>query len=76
MDRCDETTYDRNANAAAVAQPDSRHRRACGSGGQPERVEKALTAIKTTRVALTEQAGAGEHTHAGGLARAKSREHR
>jgi len=38
--------------------------------GQPERVEKALTAAKTTRVTLTEQEGAGEHTHAGALARA------
>src|SRR5882757_10310175 len=38
--------------------------------GQPERVEKALTAAKTTRVMLTEAEGAGEHTHAGALARA------
>jgi alpha-beta hydrolase superfamily lysophospholipase len=38
--------------------------------GQPERVEKALTAAKTTRVTLTEDEGAGEHTHAGALARA------
>ena len=38
--------------------------------GQPERVEKALTAAKTTRVTLTEAEGAGEHTHAGALARA------
>jgi alpha-beta hydrolase superfamily lysophospholipase len=38
--------------------------------GQPERVEKALTAAKTTRVTLTEEEGAGEHTHAGALARA------
>jgi alpha-beta hydrolase superfamily lysophospholipase len=38
--------------------------------GQPERVEKALTAAPTTRVTLTEQEGAGEHTHAGALARA------
>ena len=37
---------------------------------QPERVEKALTAAKTTRVTLTEAEGAGEHTHAGALARA------
>jgi hypothetical protein len=38
--------------------------------GQPERVEKALTAAKTTRVILTVAEGAGEHTHAGALARA------
>jgi hypothetical protein len=38
--------------------------------GQPELVEKALTAAKTTRVTLTEDEGAGEHTHAGALARA------
>jgi alpha-beta hydrolase superfamily lysophospholipase len=38
--------------------------------GQPELVEKALTAAKTTRVTLTEEEGAGEHTHAGALARA------
>ena len=38
--------------------------------GQPERVEKALTAAKTTRVTLAEAEGAGEHTHAGALARA------
>ena len=38
--------------------------------GQPERVEKALTSAPTTRVTLTEQEGAGEHTHAGALARA------
>jgi len=38
--------------------------------GQPERVEKALTAAPTTRVTLTEREGAGEHTHAGALARA------
>ena len=36
----------------------------------PERVEKALTAAKTTRVILTKAEGAGEHTHAGALARA------
>ena len=34
------------------------------------RVEKALTAAKATRVTLTEAEGAGEHTHAGALARA------
>jgi dienelactone hydrolase len=38
--------------------------------GQPERVEKALTAAETTRVTLTEAEGAGEHTHSGALARA------
>jgi alpha-beta hydrolase superfamily lysophospholipase len=38
--------------------------------GQPERVEKALTAADTTRVTLTEAEGAGEHTHAGALGRA------
>ncbi len=38
--------------------------------GQPERVEKALTAAKATRVTLTVAEGAGEHTHAGALARA------
>src|SRR5882757_5950965 len=38
--------------------------------GQPERVEKALTAAETTRVTLTEAEGAGEHTHAGALGRA------
>jgi alpha-beta hydrolase superfamily lysophospholipase len=38
--------------------------------GQPDRVEKALTAAKTTRVTLLEVEGAGEHTHAGALARA------
>jgi alpha-beta hydrolase superfamily lysophospholipase len=38
--------------------------------GQPEQVEKALTAAKTTRVTLPEDEGAGEHTHAGALGRA------
>jgi alpha-beta hydrolase superfamily lysophospholipase len=38
--------------------------------GQPERVEKALTAAETTRVTLTVAEGAGEHTHAGALGRA------
>jgi alpha-beta hydrolase superfamily lysophospholipase len=38
--------------------------------GQPERVEKVLTAADTTRVTLTEAEGAGEHTHAGALGRA------
>ena len=38
--------------------------------GQLERVERALTAAKTTLVTLTEEEGAGEHTHAGALARA------
>jgi alpha-beta hydrolase superfamily lysophospholipase len=38
--------------------------------GQPEQVEKALTAAKTTWVTLPEEEGAGEHTHAGALARA------
>jgi alpha-beta hydrolase superfamily lysophospholipase len=38
--------------------------------GQPERVERALTAAKTTRVTLTTAEGAGEHTHAGALGRA------
>jgi hypothetical protein len=38
--------------------------------GQPERVEKALTAANTSRVTLTEAEGAGEHTHAGALGRA------
>jgi alpha-beta hydrolase superfamily lysophospholipase len=38
--------------------------------GQPEQVQKALTAAETTRVTLTEAEGAGEHTHAGALARA------
>ncbi|MDT5281771.1 MAG: hypothetical protein QOJ20_2966 [Mycobacterium sp.] len=37
---------------------------------QPELVEKALTAARTTRVTLTEAEGAGEHTHAGALTRA------
>jgi pimeloyl-ACP methyl ester carboxylesterase len=37
--------------------------------GQPQRVEKAHTAAKATRVSLTEAEGAGEHTHAGALAR-------
>jgi pimeloyl-ACP methyl ester carboxylesterase len=38
--------------------------------GQPQLVEKALTGTKTTLVTLTENEGAGEHTHAGGLGRA------
>jgi pimeloyl-ACP methyl ester carboxylesterase len=38
--------------------------------GQPQLVEKALTGAKTTLVTLTENDGAGEHTHAGGLGRA------
>ena len=38
--------------------------------GQPQLVEKALTGASTTLVTLTENEGAGEHTHAGGLARA------
>ena len=38
--------------------------------GQPQLVEKALTGATTTLVTLTENEGAGEHTHAGGLARA------
>jgi pimeloyl-ACP methyl ester carboxylesterase len=38
--------------------------------GQPELVEKALTGASTTLVTLTEEEGAGEHTHAGGLGRA------
>jgi pimeloyl-ACP methyl ester carboxylesterase len=38
--------------------------------GQPQLVEKALTGAKTTLVTLTAREGAGEHTHAGGLARA------
>jgi pimeloyl-ACP methyl ester carboxylesterase len=35
--------------------------------GQPQLVEKALTGASTTLVTLTENEGAGEHTHAGGL---------
>src|SRR5882724_792150 len=38
--------------------------------GQPQLVQKALTGASTTLVTLTEHEGAGEHTHAGGLARA------
>ncbi|HKC80630.1 MAG TPA: alpha/beta fold hydrolase [Gemmatimonadaceae bacterium] len=38
--------------------------------GQPQLVKKALTNASTTLVTLTENEGAGEHTHAGGLARA------
>ncbi|HKN90117.1 MAG TPA: alpha/beta fold hydrolase, partial [Acidimicrobiia bacterium] len=38
--------------------------------GQPQLVEKALTGAATTLVTLTENEGAGEHTHAGGLGRA------
>ena len=38
--------------------------------GQPHLVEKALTGASTTLVTLTENEGAGEHTHAGGLSRA------
>ena len=38
--------------------------------GQPQLVEKALTGASTTLVTLTENEGAGEHTHAGGLGRA------
>jgi pimeloyl-ACP methyl ester carboxylesterase len=38
--------------------------------GQPQLVEKALTGASTTLVTLTEDEGAGEHTHAGGLGRA------
>ena len=38
--------------------------------GQPQLVEKALTSAPSTLVTLTENEGAGEHTHAGGLGRA------
>jgi pimeloyl-ACP methyl ester carboxylesterase len=38
--------------------------------GQPQLVEQALTGASTTLVTLTEDEGAGEHTHAGGLGRA------
>jgi pimeloyl-ACP methyl ester carboxylesterase len=38
--------------------------------GQPQLVEKALTGAPTTLVTLTDNEGAGEHTHAGGLSRA------
>ena len=38
--------------------------------GQPQLVEKALTGAKTTLVTLTENEGAGEHTHAGAVLRA------
>jgi pimeloyl-ACP methyl ester carboxylesterase len=38
--------------------------------GQPQLVEKALTGASATLVTLTENEGAGEHTHAGGLGRA------
>jgi len=38
--------------------------------GQPQLVEKALTGASTTLVTFTENEGAGEHTHAGGLGRA------
>jgi pimeloyl-ACP methyl ester carboxylesterase len=38
--------------------------------GQPQLVEMALTGASTTLVTLTENEGAGEHTHAGGLGRA------
>jgi pimeloyl-ACP methyl ester carboxylesterase len=38
--------------------------------GQPQLVEQALTGAKTTLVTLTAREGAGEHTHAGALARA------
>ncbi len=38
--------------------------------GQPQLVEQALTGAPTTLVTLTEDEGAGEHTHAGGLGRA------
>jgi len=38
--------------------------------GQPQLVERALSSASTTLVTLTESEGAGEHTHAGGLARA------
>ncbi len=38
--------------------------------GQPQLVEKALTGASTTLVTLTENEGAGEHTHAGALGRA------
>jgi pimeloyl-ACP methyl ester carboxylesterase len=38
--------------------------------GQPQLVERALTGASTTLVTLTENEGAGEHTHAGGLGRA------
>jgi len=38
--------------------------------GQPQLVEKALANAPTTLVTLTENEGAGEHTHAGGLGRA------
>jgi pimeloyl-ACP methyl ester carboxylesterase len=38
--------------------------------GQPQLVEKALTGASTRLVTLTENEGAGEHTHSGGLGRA------
>jgi pimeloyl-ACP methyl ester carboxylesterase len=38
--------------------------------GQPQLVKQALTGASTTLVTLTEEEGAGEHTHAGGLGRA------
>jgi pimeloyl-ACP methyl ester carboxylesterase len=38
--------------------------------GQPQLVEQALAGAGTTLVTLTESDGAGEHTYAGGLARA------
>jgi pimeloyl-ACP methyl ester carboxylesterase len=38
--------------------------------GQPQLVQKALAGASTTLVTLTEDEGAGEHTHAGGLGRA------
>jgi len=38
--------------------------------GQPQLVQKALTAASTTLVTLTSAEGAGEHTHAGALGRA------
>jgi pimeloyl-ACP methyl ester carboxylesterase len=38
--------------------------------GEPQEVEKALTNAETTLVTLTNAEGAGEHTHAGAVARA------
>lgn len=38
--------------------------------GQPQLVEKALTAARTTLVTFTGEEGAGEHTHAGAVSRA------
>jgi pimeloyl-ACP methyl ester carboxylesterase len=52
--------------ATLIMDPENDH----NLNGQPQLVEQALTGAFTTLVTLTENEGAGEHTHAGGLGRA------